>query len=172
MPWPPWRSIVAWTPDGGSPPSSQRPRPTLNAGKSFQAFSRAEYVPSTSRRQRRHAAEAAMPERQHRRLVLVGGDGAHRGAGPEVGEVVAVDGRETRDAGSSPSSTMSGSARTPVGSVTKLERATVMASCGEQPRQVVGAGGEVDAALAARGDVLQERRVGVRTRCRGRSRSR
>ena len=33
---------------GGSPPSSQRPRPTVNAWKSAHAFSRREYCPSTS----------------------------------------------------------------------------------------------------------------------------
>ena len=57
---------------------------------------------------------------------------------------------------------MSGNARAAVGSVTKLDRATVIASCGEEPRQFVHARREVDATLSASGHVFQERGVGIR----------
>ena len=56
---------------------------------------------------------------------------------------------------------MSGSVRAAVGSVMKLDRATVIASCANSRGRFVDVRREVDAPLAARGDVLEELGVGI-----------
>ena len=102
-----------------------------------------------------------MPERQHRRLVVVGRDDAHRRAGPEVGEVVAVDARKRRRRQLAEQHHVRQRARGGrLGDETRSRHRDRFLR--EQPRQIVGARGEVDAPLAARGDVLEELRVGVR----------